>query len=47
MRNAIAVTVLIAVLAVVRASLAEINPSFGEAIRQNEAPPGQAEEEKQ
>jgi len=47
MRNAIAVTVLIAVLAVVRASLAEINPSFGMAIRQNETPPGEAEEEKQ
>ena len=30
-----------------RASLAEINPSFGQAIRQNETPPGEAEEEKQ
>jgi esterase/lipase superfamily enzyme len=30
-----------------RASLAEINPSFGEAIRQNESPPGKAEEGEQ
>ncbi len=30
-----------------RASPAEVNPSFGEAIRQNERPPGEAEEGKQ
>jgi len=29
-----------------RASLAEVNPSFGEAIRQNESPPGETEEER-
>lgn len=29
-----------------RASLAEVNPSFGESIRQNESPPGEVEEEK-
>jgi hypothetical protein len=28
-----------------RASLAEVNPSFGEAIRQNESLPGDAEDE--